>query len=130
MGLMLLSLPMLSMQEMLDPTVGEGVVAAMKREVHRMELRHAELLRTQERLMQVGRWALLRNTTWGCSTGAAAQPAWPAATSFADFARHCALIAVTACSVRTTSKVTCWMACRIGQPREKVFLPAAEQLTS
>jgi hypothetical protein len=38
---------------MLDPTVGEGVVAAMKREVHRMELRHAELLRTQERLMQV-----------------------------------------------------------------------------
>eukprot|EP00879_Flechtneria_rotunda_P022980 GHRR01024289.1.p1 GENE.GHRR01024289.1~~GHRR01024289.1.p1 ORF type:complete len:288 (+),score=165.84 GHRR01024289.1:3270-4133(+) len=40
------------MQEMLDPTVGEGVVAAMKREVHRMELRHAELLRTQEKLMQ------------------------------------------------------------------------------
>jgi hypothetical protein len=38
---------------MLDPTVGEGVVAAMKREVHRMELRHAELLRTQERLTQV-----------------------------------------------------------------------------
>jgi hypothetical protein len=49
------TLPLLLMlQEMLDPTVGEGVVAAMKREVHRMELRHAELLRTQERLMQVG----------------------------------------------------------------------------
>jgi hypothetical protein len=45
---------LLPLQEMLDPTVGEGVVAAMKREVHRMELRHAELLRTQERLMQVG----------------------------------------------------------------------------
>lgn len=45
---------------MLDPTVGEGVVAAMKREVHRMELRHAELLRTQERLMQVGQQQLLQ----------------------------------------------------------------------
>lgn len=39
---------------MLDPTVGEGVVTAMRKEVHRMELRHAELLRVQERLMQVG----------------------------------------------------------------------------
>jgi hypothetical protein len=38
---------------MLDPSVGEGVVASMRKEVHRMELRHAELLRTQERLMQV-----------------------------------------------------------------------------
>lgn len=38
---------------MLDPTVGEGVVAAMRKEVHRMELRHAELMRVQERLMQV-----------------------------------------------------------------------------
>jgi hypothetical protein len=38
---------------MLDPTVGEGVVTAMRKEVHRMELRHAELLRVQERLMQV-----------------------------------------------------------------------------
>jgi hypothetical protein len=38
---------------MLDPSVGEGVVAAMKKEVHRMELRHSELVRTQERLMQV-----------------------------------------------------------------------------
>lgn len=40
-------------QEMLDPTVGEGVVTAMRKEVHRMELRHAELMRVQERLMQV-----------------------------------------------------------------------------
>jgi hypothetical protein len=40
-------------QAMLDPSVGEGVVASMRKEVHRMELRHAELLRTQERLMQV-----------------------------------------------------------------------------
>eukprot|EP00775_Hariotina_reticulata_P007189 gene7189-7403_t len=31
------------MQEMLDPSVGEGVVAAMKKEVHRMELRLSEL---------------------------------------------------------------------------------------
>jgi hypothetical protein len=38
---------------MLDPTVGEGVVTAMRKEVHRMELRHAELMRVQERLMQV-----------------------------------------------------------------------------
>jgi len=27
-----------ALQEMLDPSVGEGVVAAMKKEVHRMEL--------------------------------------------------------------------------------------------
>lgn len=40
-------------QEVLDPSVGESVVATMKREVHRMELRYAELQRTQERLMQV-----------------------------------------------------------------------------
>lgn len=33
--------------------MGEGVVAAMRKEVHRMELRHAELMRVQERLMQV-----------------------------------------------------------------------------
>lgn len=56
------------LQEMLDPTVGEGVVTAMRKEVHRMELRHAELLRVQERLMQVreGRhnhW----HRTWICS---------------------------------------------------------------
>lgn len=38
---------------MLDPSVGEGVVQAMRKEVHRMELRQQELLRTQERLMQV-----------------------------------------------------------------------------
>jgi hypothetical protein len=38
---------------MLDPSVGEGVVQAMQKEVHRMELRLAELLRLQERLMQV-----------------------------------------------------------------------------
>jgi hypothetical protein len=37
----------------LDPSVGQGVVAAMRKEVHRMQLRHADLLRTQERLMQV-----------------------------------------------------------------------------
>jgi len=41
-------------QEMLDPTVGEGVVQSMQREVHRMELRLGELMRLQEKLMQVG----------------------------------------------------------------------------
>lgn len=47
------------MQEMLDPTVGEGVVQNMRKEIHRMELRHAELLRTQEQLMQV--WGVYKD---------------------------------------------------------------------
>jgi hypothetical protein len=42
------------MQEMLDPTVGEGVVSTMRKEVHRMELRQGELQRQQEKLVQVG----------------------------------------------------------------------------
>ncbi len=41
-------------QGMMDPTVGEGVVQAMQREVHRMQIRLDELTRLQERLMQVG----------------------------------------------------------------------------
>ncbi len=43
-------------QDMLDPTVGEGAVQSMKKEIHRMELRQTELQRTQERLMQVSTW--------------------------------------------------------------------------
>lgn len=39
------------MQEVLDPSVGQDVVAEMSREIHRMQLRHSELLRLQERLM-------------------------------------------------------------------------------
>lgn len=64
-----------TLQEMLDPTIGEGVVAAMRKEVHRMELRHAELQRVQERLMQVcvreqrlprGRRAYFKLVRLGC----------------------------------------------------------------
>ncbi|GMH42071.1 hypothetical protein BSKO_09990 [Bryopsis sp. KO-2023] len=40
------------MQNVLDPEVGQDVTSAMKKEIHRMELRHAELLRIQEKLMQ------------------------------------------------------------------------------
>jgi hypothetical protein len=42
------------MAEVLDPTVGQDVVGDMRREIHRMELRHGELMRLQEKLMQVG----------------------------------------------------------------------------
>lgn len=35
------------MQEALDPSVGTDVVGAMKKEIHRMQMRHAELLRLQ-----------------------------------------------------------------------------------
>ena len=39
-------------QEALDPTVGTDVVGAMKKEIHRMQLRHRELLRKQEMLIK------------------------------------------------------------------------------
>ena len=39
------------MQEVLDPTVGQDVVGEMKKEIHRMELRHGELMKLQEKLM-------------------------------------------------------------------------------
>lgn len=42
------------MQQVLDPEVGQDLSAAMKKEIHRMQLRHAELARLQERLIQVG----------------------------------------------------------------------------
>ena len=42
------------MAEVLDPTVGQDVVGDMRKEIHRMELRHGELMRLQEKLMQVG----------------------------------------------------------------------------
>ena len=38
-------------QEALDPDVGNDVIAAMRKEIHRMEGRHGELTRLQERLM-------------------------------------------------------------------------------
>ena len=39
-------------QAALDPDVGNDVVTAMKKEIHRMEYRHAELMRRQEKLIQ------------------------------------------------------------------------------
>lgn len=39
-------------QAALDPEVGNDVVTAMKKEIHRMEHRHAELMRRQEALIQ------------------------------------------------------------------------------
>jgi len=39
------------MQEVLDPTVGQDVVSEMRKEIHRMQLRHGELMRLQEKLI-------------------------------------------------------------------------------
>eukprot|EP00951_Prasinocladus_malaysianus_P050506 scaffold681095_cov97-Prasinocladus_malaysianus.AAC.1 len=39
------------MLEALDPTVGEDVIGAMEKEIHRMELRYSELMRLQEKLV-------------------------------------------------------------------------------
>ncbi|KAJ9514439.1 hypothetical protein QJQ45_012419 [Haematococcus lacustris] len=39
------------MREVLDPTVGQDVVGEMKKEIHRMQLRHGELMRLQEKLI-------------------------------------------------------------------------------
>lgn len=47
------------MKDVLDPTVGQDVVGEMKREIHRMQLRHAELMRLQEKLMAVSGWVRL-----------------------------------------------------------------------
>lgn len=44
-----LPLLLISLQEVLDPTVGQDVVGEMRREIHRMELRHGELMRLQVR---------------------------------------------------------------------------------
>lgn len=41
------------MRNVLDPEVGQDVVSAMKKEIHRMELRHSELMKLQEKLIQV-----------------------------------------------------------------------------
>ena len=39
------------MQATIDPNVGQDVVGAMKKEIHRMKLRHQELIRQQEKLI-------------------------------------------------------------------------------
>ncbi len=41
------------MREVLDPTVGQDVVGEMRREIHRMQLRHGELMRLQDKMMAV-----------------------------------------------------------------------------
>jgi len=40
------------MLEALDPNVGDDVIVAMQKEIHRMELRYSELMRLQEKLIQ------------------------------------------------------------------------------
>lgn len=39
-------------QEALDPAVGQEALAELRKEIHRLQLRHGELLRSQERLVQ------------------------------------------------------------------------------
>jgi hypothetical protein len=41
------------MHDAMDPNIGQDVVGEMKREIHRMQLRHAELMRLQEKLVLV-----------------------------------------------------------------------------
>lgn len=47
-------------QEALDPEVGATEVKAMKKEIHRMKLRHASLLRQQEKMVQDMEKAIVR----------------------------------------------------------------------
>ncbi|KAF6257749.1 hypothetical protein COO60DRAFT_1639651 [Scenedesmus sp. NREL 46B-D3] len=86
------------MQEMLDPSVGEGVVAAMKREVHRMELRHAELLRTQERLMQELEKALSKHEIIGVKALAQKTKASPSSSSSGSPGRNSPAARSSTCS--------------------------------
>mmetsp|Transcript_9071 Transcript_9071/g.15585 ORF Transcript_9071/g.15585 Transcript_9071/m.15585 type:complete len:897 (+) Transcript_9071:228-2918(+) len=48
------------MQDALDPTIGGDIVEAMKKEIHRMELRRTELARQQEKLITEMEKAILR----------------------------------------------------------------------
>lgn len=41
------------MHDAMDPSIGQDVVGEMKREIHRMQLRHSELMKLQEKLVQV-----------------------------------------------------------------------------
>ena len=61
------------MRAAIDPSVGNEVVTAMKKEIHRMKLRLEELIRTQEKLMsELERGIVKRDiiTTKGKSLGA------------------------------------------------------------
>eukprot|EP00798_Chlamydomonas_sp_ICE-L_P001679 gene1679-33074_t len=53
------------MHEVMDPTVGQDVVGEMKKEIHRMQLRHEELMRLQEKLIQDLEKALSKRDTIG-----------------------------------------------------------------
>ena len=39
------------LQEALDPSVGQEALAELRQRIHRLQLRHGELLRGQERLV-------------------------------------------------------------------------------
>jgi len=51
------------MQEALDPNIGGDIVDAMKKEIHRMTLRHQELMKQQERLIQEMEKAIYKRDT-------------------------------------------------------------------
>ena len=53
-----------------DSDIGEGEIKAMKAEIHRMQVRHGQLLKTQERMIQdmekaVSRWVGTHDTGHG-----------------------------------------------------------------
>ena len=54
------------MHDAMDPNVGQDVVGEMKREIHRMQLRHAELMKLQEKLVVVS--DVCASTLLACSS--------------------------------------------------------------
>jgi len=50
-------------QAAIDPNIGNSVVTAMKKEIHRMKLRHSELLRYQEKLINDMERAIYKRET-------------------------------------------------------------------
>lgn len=68
------------MAEVMDPTVGQDVVGEMKKEIHRMTLRHAELMRLQEKLVSDMEKALAKReviTVKGRATAAKSRASAP-----------------------------------------------------
>ncbi len=57
------------MHDVLDPSVGQDVVGEMRKEIHRMELRHGELMRLQDKLMQARREGQFVRRGSGCEGG-------------------------------------------------------------
>ncbi|KAG2423494.1 hypothetical protein HXX76_015242 [Chlamydomonas incerta] len=75
------------MQEVLDPTVGQDVVAEMKKEIHRMQLRHTELMRLQEKLVSDMEKALMKReiiSVKGRATAAKSKSSTPAGSATAS----------------------------------------------